>query len=47
MVKIGSGLQRFMPLNAWPIGSDTINRYGLVGVDIVFLGKVYHCGCGL
>ena len=26
--------QRLMCLNAWPIGSDTIRRYGLVGGSV-------------
>lgn len=31
-------------LNAWPTGSGTIRRHGLVGVGMALLEKVYHCG---
>lgn len=37
----------FMCLNAWPIESDNIRRYGLVGVGVALLEEMYHCGCGL
>ena len=38
---------RFMCLNAWSMGSGTIRRCGLVGVDAAFLEEVCHCGGGL
>ena len=38
---------RLMCLNAWPIGSDTIRKYGLVGLDMAFLEEVGHYGGGL
>jgi hypothetical protein len=31
-----------MCLNAWPIGSGTIRRCGLIGVGMVLLEEVYH-----
>ena len=33
-----------MCMNAWPIRSGTIRRYGLVGVGVVLLEEVCHCG---
>jgi hypothetical protein len=36
-----------MCLNTWPTGSGTIRRYGLVGVGVVLLEDVCHCGDGL
>jgi hypothetical protein len=35
---------RLICLNAWPIGSGTIGKYGLVGVGVVLLEEVDHCG---
>jgi hypothetical protein len=35
-----------MCLNAWPPGSGSIRRCGLVGVGVV-LEEVCHCGGGL
>jgi hypothetical protein len=32
-----------MCLNAWPTGSATISRCGLVEVGVALLEKVYHC----
>ena len=32
---------------AWSMGSDTIRRYGLVGVGVDLLGEVSHCGVRL
>jgi hypothetical protein len=36
------GLHRLMCLNPWPIGSGTIRKYGLVGVEMDFLEEVCH-----
>jgi hypothetical protein len=33
-----------MGLNACPIGSGTIRRYGLVEVGVALLEEVCHCG---
>ena len=41
------GSHRFMCLNAWPIGSGTIRRCGLVGVGVALMEKVCHCGFAL
>ena len=32
---------------AWPMGTGTIRRYGLVGIGVVLLEKVCHCVGGL
>ena len=32
---------------AWPMGSETIRRCGLVGVGVAFLEEVCHCVGGL
>ena len=37
------GPHRLMYLNAWPIGSTTIRKCGLVGVGVVLLQEVCHC----
>ena len=37
---------RLMCLNAWPIGSDTIRRYGLVGIGVPLLEEGCHCVIG-
>jgi hypothetical protein len=37
---------RLMYLNAWPIGSSTIRRCGLVGVGIAFVGESVSLGEG-
>jgi hypothetical protein len=47
-VKCG-GLNRYGPhrllyLDAWPIGSGTIRRCGLVGVGVTLFDEVCHCG---
>jgi hypothetical protein len=31
-----NGPNRLLFLNAWPIGSGTFRRHGLVGVDVAF-----------
>jgi hypothetical protein len=36
-----------MYLNVRLIGSDAIRRYGLLGVGVALLEKVYHGGCRL
>ena len=41
------GPHRLMCLNAWSTGSDTISRYGMFGVGVALLERVYHCGVGL
>lgn len=48
------GPHRIICLNSWPVGSGTIRRIGLVGVDltlleedVALLDEVYHCGGGL
>lgn len=33
-----------MCLNAWPIESDNIRRYGLVGIDVALVEEIYNCG---
>ena len=33
-------------LNAWPIGSGTIRRCGLVGQSVALLEEGCHCGAG-
>jgi hypothetical protein len=38
------GPHRFTGLNGWPIESDTIRRYGLIGIDVMLLEEVYHYG---
>ena len=43
------GLNRYGPhklkcLNAWPIASGTIRRCGLVGIGMVLMEKLCHCG---
>ena len=40
------GSHRLMCLNAWPTGSDTIRKRGLVGVGVVLLEEVCHSGLG-
>jgi hypothetical protein len=35
-----NGPHRLMCLNAWPIGSGTIRRYGLVGEGVTLLEEV-------
>ena len=42
-----NGPNRLMCLTAWPIGSGTIRRCGLVGVGVTLLQEVCHCGGGL
>jgi hypothetical protein len=37
---------RLMCLKAWPIGSDTIKRYGLVGIGVPLLEEGCHCVIG-
>ena len=41
------GLHRLMCLNAWPTGSDTIMRCGLVGIGVALAEEVCQCGGGL
>ena len=49
----GNGPHRFMCVNAWPIGSGTIMRCGLIEEVCHCIGRtlsscmpgVYHCGC--
>ena len=46
------GLNRYGPhrlvcLIAWPIGSGTIRRCGLIRVGVALFKEVYHCGGGL
>ena len=36
-------LHRLMCLNAWPMGSGTIRRCGLIGGGMTFLEEVCHC----
>lgn len=36
------GSHRFMCLNAWPMGSDTNRRYGLIGESVAELEEVWH-----
>ena len=38
------GPQRPMSVNAWPMGTSTIRRCVLVGVGVVLLEAVCHCG---
>ena len=38
---------RLMCLNAWPIGSGTIRRCGLMGISVVLLEEVCQCGDGV
>jgi hypothetical protein len=47
-----SGLNRYGPyrlmcLNAYPIGTNTFRRCGLVVMGVVFLEEVCHCGNSL
>jgi hypothetical protein len=39
VVSIGMAPHRLMCLNAWPIGSGTIRRYGLVGGSVSLWGR--------
>ena len=41
-----NGPHRLLRLHAWPIGSDTIRKYGLVIVDLALLEEVSHCWVG-
>jgi hypothetical protein len=38
------GPHRLTCLNAWPIGSGTIKRCGIVGETVILLEEVCHCG---
>jgi hypothetical protein len=40
------GLHRLMCLNAWPTGSGSVRKYGLVRVGVTLLEEVHHCGVG-
>ena len=42
-----NGYHAVMCLNAWPIGSGTTMKYGLIGVGVAFLEEVCHCGVRL
>ena len=42
-----NSLHRVMCLHAWPIGSGTIRKCGLIGVGMALLEEVCHCRGGL
>jgi hypothetical protein len=43
----GYSPHRLMCLDAWPMGSGSIKRCGLVGVGVALLGELCHYGGGL
>ena len=38
------GPRRFMYLDAWPTGTDTIRRCVLVGIGVALMEEVLDCG---
>ena len=45
--KTRNGSNKFMCLNALPIGNVIFRKCDFLGVDVGCLEEVYHCGGGL